>query len=640
MQRWQLLPLSVLVLITMACSTGGDGTGPPNGGGGGNPTITITLSSASLSFVQGANGSVTATIGRAGGFSGSVTITVEGLPAGMTATPAPATLASNVTTSTIDIAAGTNVTAGTYNLTIRASGSGVTAVTAALTVTLTAAQVGSFTLALSPSSLTIQQGAQANTTVNIARSGGFTGAVALTVNGAPTGMTATLNPANATGATSTLTIAVSGTVQAGNHTLTVRGTGTGVTEQSATLTVTVTASGGGGNVTWQFCAASGLPVWVAFQDGTGAWTRVTGVNNAYSFNLTQSRGAVAIAYTPANAADLDIFYGSQAELAAQGQSDCAVGGAATKTVNGSVVNVGAAEQAWVSLAGGFAAVLPAVSNNFTLTGVRDAPADLFAARVTIDPNTGSTTWNKGIIRRGINPANNATLPPLDFNAGEAFTPVTRNVTLNNLGGDMAFMGVQYYTTGGWQGTFSSGFGAAGASQQYNGVPAAVQQAGDLHLLLANAVPPGNNPTTTRTVMTMFRDAVDRTVTMGPVIANVAVSTASTAGGFARMRAMYTVQAEMNRFWSFSGSQAIGNASRTFTISVTSAYLSGAAMFDFTIPDFTTVAGWSNAWGPTTGSQLEWQFSAAGWTAPGGSFLTPFVEGGLFVIASRMGAITP
>ena len=62
-----------------------------------------------------------------------------------------------------------------------------------------------FTLSAAPVSVTINQGASGSSTIGIARSGGFTGAVSFAASGLPGGVTATFNPVSATGTTLTLT---------------------------------------------------------------------------------------------------------------------------------------------------------------------------------------------------------------------------------------------------------------------------------------------------------------------------------------------------------------------------------------------------------------------------------------------------
>jgi hypothetical protein len=99
-----------------------------------------------------------------------------------------------------------------------------------------------FTLSTGPASVSVDRGMNVTSAVNIARTS-FTGSVALTVSGLPSGVTATFSPASTTGASSTLTLTASATASTGVATLTVTGT-SGALTHTATITLTVNAGGG------------------------------------------------------------------------------------------------------------------------------------------------------------------------------------------------------------------------------------------------------------------------------------------------------------------------------------------------------------------------------------------------------------
>src|SRR5437667_127342 len=97
-----------------------------------------------------------------------------------------------------------------------------------------------YTLSLAPAALTIAQGATGTTTVTITRTN-FTGAVTLSLGGAPTGLTGAFDPAAPTGNTSTLTVSVGAAVAPGVYNLTVDGTGA-PGNRSTPLALTVSAA--------------------------------------------------------------------------------------------------------------------------------------------------------------------------------------------------------------------------------------------------------------------------------------------------------------------------------------------------------------------------------------------------------------
>jgi phosphatidylserine/phosphatidylglycerophosphate/cardiolipin synthase-like enzyme len=96
-----------------------------------------------------------------------------------------------------------------------------------------------FTLSASPSSLNIPVGNSGTSTITSTVSGGFSGTIALSASGLPSGVSATFSPAGIAGAGSaTLTLTASGTAALGASTVTVTGSSGGLT-QTATVTPTI-----------------------------------------------------------------------------------------------------------------------------------------------------------------------------------------------------------------------------------------------------------------------------------------------------------------------------------------------------------------------------------------------------------------
>jgi hypothetical protein len=644
-------------------------------------SFSLAVDPTTRSIAQGANGTVTVNITRTGGFAGAVTLAAEGLPTGVTAAFAPQGTTGN--TSTLTLTASATATVGQATVTVRGTSPGQTDKTATFQLTVTAA--GGFTLSVAPTSVTVQQGGSQAPTVTITRTGGFAGAVALAATGLPNGVTAAFNPTSAAGNTSTLTLTASATATVGQATVTITGTSAGVANQTTTLTLNVTATGGGsGNTTWEFCTTADTPIWLAVQDGTGAWSRVNPTGTKFQFNIASGRGGVAFvtqtsdatissqrtfakrmsaaletsllmrnkavevrasrryagryaarASSLVDAFDLSIFYGTQTELNAQGTSQCLPGSG--KTVNGSVANVAAGQVATIDLGNSFASVTGGQSNNFTLEDVPDGALDLFASRGTLNQTTFQTTVDKLIIRRGVNAANNATLPVLDFNAAEAFAPAQANITVGNLGTDIALVLTAFYTANGTAGAGISTLFQTGAGPfPYYGVPTARQVTGDLHLAIATAV--SQSADNARAAALFFKDPTDRTVTLGAALPAQAVSVASTTP-YVRLRATGSLTSAYNSYVVVNFNQSASGAPRDVTISATAAYLSNATTYDFTIPDFSGVPGWNNDWGLKAGTVTEWIVSGTGFTGIGVNQPTP-VEGATFQSATRLGEITP
>jgi hypothetical protein len=95
---------------------------------------------AALTVNRGANGAVTCTVTRTGGFTGSVGFTVSGLPTGVTASASPASSTGNSTVVTFT--AGTAATLGTANVTVSAAATGFTTRTAAIALTIGSGSTG------------------------------------------------------------------------------------------------------------------------------------------------------------------------------------------------------------------------------------------------------------------------------------------------------------------------------------------------------------------------------------------------------------------------------------------------------------------------------------------------------------------
>ncbi len=238
------LGLTFLALLAVA-GCGGGGTEP-----GPNPAISLSVNPTSATVVQGGSTQTTGTLTRSGGFTGAVTFTVEGAPAGVTGSVGNIQTSGGTSTATVTIQVGASVAPGTYTITVRATGSGVSPATAAFQLTVTA--IPSFSLSISPAgAISLLQGNQDNSrTINIARTN-YSSAITLTAEGLPNGVTAAFagNPVTGTSSVMTLT-ATAGAALGGPVTVTVRGTGPnavvvpgGAVNLEATVTFQITITG-------------------------------------------------------------------------------------------------------------------------------------------------------------------------------------------------------------------------------------------------------------------------------------------------------------------------------------------------------------------------------------------------------------
>jgi len=229
---------------------------------------------------------------------------------------------------------------------------------------------------------------------------------------------------------------------------------------------------------------------------------------------------------------------------------------------------------------------------------------------------------------------------LNFGASEAFDPVTKNITVNGVGTDLLTTSVSYVTANNTLASLFTDVNLSSTSTRpYYGIPAAQQATGDLHLLTAIASNiSGSTPNYLRIFGTYFKDATDKTVTLGPVPATATVSVLATSP-YVRLRMQWTAQTEYGKYFSSVYTQSNAAAPRTAIVSATSGYVGGTSV-DLSIPDFTGVAGWDSNWGLKAGQVTQWVATGTSWSSPGGVIGSPATEGGTLQIGSRIGTITP
>src|SRR5579859_4514333 len=290
-----------------------------NCGNAATPDFTLSSSPTSLSVTQGSSGATTITVNPTNGFTGSVSLSASGLPAGVTASFNPA---STNGTSSLTLTTSATATTGTATVTITGTSGSLTHTTT-VTLTVNAAAVPNFSLSASPASVSVTQGGSGSSTVTVTPINGFNGSVSLSASGLPSGVTASFNPASAT-TTSTVTFTASSTATTGTATVTITGTSGSLT-QSTTITLTVNA------VATPNFSLSASPASVAIIQGNSGTSTITvtpvnGFTGSVSLSASGLPSGVTASFNPASTTSTSVL-----TLTA---SATATTGAATVTITG------------------------------------------------------------------------------------------------------------------------------------------------------------------------------------------------------------------------------------------------------------------------------------------------------------------
>jgi uncharacterized membrane protein len=382
------------------------------------PGVTLAAAPASLSIIQGTAGTSTVTVTPMFGFTGPVSLSIAGLPTGVTAAFSPASASS---TSTLTLTAAASATTGTATATVTATSGGISAKT---TVALTIAVAPSFTLAAAPASLTVGQGATGTSTITVTPANGFSGPVSLAVAGLPTGVTAAFSPASAT-STSTLTFTAGAAASIGTATVTVTGT-SGSISAKTTVALTVAAP--------SFTLAA-APASLSVAPGASGTSTVTvtplnGFSGAVGFAVAGLPTGVTAAFSPASATSTSTLTLTAAAAASIGT--------ATLTVTGTSGNISAKATVTLTVA----------APSFTLAA---APASLNIMQGTTGTSTVTVTPSNGFtgavslavaglptgVTAAFSPASATSTSTLTFTAGAAASTGPATVTVTGTSGNIS-----------------------------------------------------------------------------------------------------------------------------------------------------------------------------------------------------------
>lgn len=246
-------------------------------------SFTLVPGATTVTAVQGQSATDAVTITPINGFTGTVSFSASGLPAGATATFAPA---SSTSGTTLTLATAPTTPTGTTQFTVTGT-SGSLVVTTTVNLTVSAAATGSFTLSSGASAVgLIAGGASSTVNLTVTATGGFNQTVSFAASGLPSGVSASFasQSGNGIGAT-VLTLTASSAAASGTTNVTLTASGGGIT-QSAPIAVTVSVPVNG---TTQVNIASVANVYAIANNGSAPPDR--GFDNddyAYSASLLGS----------------------------------------------------------------------------------------------------------------------------------------------------------------------------------------------------------------------------------------------------------------------------------------------------------------------------------------------------------------
>lgn len=242
-------------------------------------------------------------------------------------------------------------------------------------------QSPNFSLSANPGNVSVTRGANATSTISVARTGGFSSSVSLSASGLPAGVTATFNPQSASSTSSTLTFSASSTATTGVKSATITGTAGSLTH-TTTINLTVNATGVGAGI---------------IANGTYRLTPRHSTDKALDvFNHGTADGTNVIQWTAAGTNNQRwtlTHLGNNVYQIIGVESGKALEVASTSTANGTNVDIrtynGAPNQKWTIIAtsGGFFRLSPLSSSGSAL--------DVQGVSTTAGANVQQYAWNGG-----------------------------------------------------------------------------------------------------------------------------------------------------------------------------------------------------------------------------------------------------
>ncbi len=351
------------------------------------------------------------------------------------------------------------------------------------------------------------------------------------------------------------------------------------------------------------CDPDQQPIWLAAQDGNGAWTMLTGTNHVYQYSLNSGTGAYAYVTGSAGSYQVNVQYGSKSDLTSNTIVFCAVPIVGTNTVTGTVAGLGATDIGSFGYGGVFASAF-SFSPNVTFNHVPDGTWDLVGYRQGVGAVSAT---DRAYAQRGILASNGLSLGTLDFNGANSFAPMAATMTITNPGAGETIDASMLYLTDAachlsplWTAT------SLPAAFTAYGFPAAQQVATDYHGLFVQA----STTTSYRLHAESFHTFGNRNVTLPALLSGVTVTTSGAAYTMAQI--MFNTPTDLVAPFASLTYNNVGDTHQV-TVGAAPSLVTGAT-YTLAMPDFNGVAGWNNSWAPPTGQTIEWSLDATSTSA--------------------------
>ena len=197
------------------------------------------------------------------------------------------------------------------------------------------------------------------------------------------------------------------------------------------------------------------------------------------------------------------------------------------------------------------------------------------------------------------------IPQLQFFGTEDFAFINGRIATNNTGTDQASVQVSFLTANGASAPYSTAGGNGPTRVPFPGLPDAVLQPGDLHVIEVTATPTTGSSARAAILLRHSATFDLDTMTFGPTLNQPTVTSLGTSP-YLRLRAQLASQTSYN----MAAVAEFAQSANSVSVAATANYANGTpANWVLDIPDL-TAAGYDPTWGLKSGSSVDWEVTAA------------------------------